>query len=208
VLTTRRGRRVVIDMDDRIRCETCWHETRQQFIAPSDGSTPFVKATCMTHLGCPPSEYTITIEPWRLLPIPRYDPRYMIRKWLHGQHERQHGIFHTRNNVAAKAKAAAPRQALRERAEAELHTAVFLDHLRFCMRNRLIDLPADIRHVQLADVEEVTYEKKVADLVELMAKRRRAAKLYRPFGTEMAERLSGTLMPPAPCVVPKQRAGP
>ncbi len=41
--------------------------------------------TCMVLPTCAPWEYTITIEPNRLLPIPRYDPRYMIRKWLHSQ---------------------------------------------------------------------------------------------------------------------------
>lgn len=79
VLRTRRDRRVVLDMDDRLRCETCGSPTRHQFITPSDGSTPFVRATCMTHMACAPSEYTITITPSRLLPIPRHDPRYMIR---------------------------------------------------------------------------------------------------------------------------------
>lgn len=207
VLRTRRDRRVVIDQDDRLRCETCGLPTRQTFIEPSDGSTPFVKATCMTHLACKPSEYTITIAPLRLLPIPRHDPRYMIRKFLHGPSERQHGILRSRNDVAAKAKAAAPRQALESRATAELHTAIFLDHLRYALRNRCITPPAGVV-IELADIDEVTYEERVEKLVNEMRDRRRRYRLDRPFGTKLAEQLGGTFDPPAPLVIPTTRAGP
>ena len=208
VLTTRTGRQLVIDADDRIRCETCGHATSQTFVRPRNGRTPFVRVSCPT-LACADEEYAITLEPNRLLPIPRYDRQYLIRKKLHSEWERQHRIQRARNNVAAKAKTAAPRQALQERAEADLHTAVFLDYLRYCLRLGEIKPPPEVdRHVQVCDLEIITYEDKVAGLVDDLAKRRREHGLHRPFGTKLAEDLGGTLLPPKPYVIPTTRAGP
>src|SRR3712207_1875653 len=50
------------------------------------------------------------------------------------------------------------------------------------MRNRCIDLPAGLeRPIKLADIVEVTYEDKVAELVKEMRDQRLKYRLYRPF---------------------------